>query len=267
MRRFVSACAIVAVGLALACSQDASVHAQNGQWGTVKGRIIWGGKDIPKPQKLNLAGKNDEKFCGDVYSEEWVVNAKNKGLKWTFVWLINNDPKDKTPLPIHPKLKEVTPKEVIIDQPVCTFIPHAVAVREGQVVIAKNSAKVQHNFKWTGNPFNENAGNNILIPPGGALALKPNLVADRLPVKVECGIHPWMNGWIRVFNHPYYAVTDESGGFEFKDAPAGQYRLVVWHGSGGWRGGAKGKDGMPITIKAGGVTDVGDLDYPPPAAN
>ena len=136
-------------------------------------------------------------------------------------------------------------------------------VREGQVLVAKNSAAIAHNFKWTGNPTTPNAGNNVLIAPGGSIDIK-GLVADRLPVKIECNIHPWMNGWVRIFDHPYYAVTDADGAFEFKDAPAGDYRLMVWHGSGGWLGGAAGKTGKAITIKAGGVTDLGNLDYPPP---
>ena len=67
---------------------------------------------------------------------------------------------------------------------------------------------------------------------GGCL----DLVADRLPIKIECNIHPWMNGWVRVFDHPYFAVTDADGNFELKNAPAGNYRLMVWHGQGGWRG-------------------------------
>ena len=53
------------------------------------------------------------------------------------------------------------------------------------------------------------------------------LVADRFPITVSCTIHPWMRAWIRVFDHPYYAVTDDNGHFEIKDAPAGEYRLVV----------------------------------------
>ena len=111
-----------------------------------------------------------------------------------------------------------------------------------------------------------NPGGNVLLPPNTEKEID-DLKADRFPVSVECNIHPWMNGWVRVFNHPYFAVTDENGGFEFKDAPAGNWQLMIWHGSGGWLGGAKGKNGQPITIKAGGTTDLGSLVYVPPPAN
>jgi hypothetical protein len=264
----------IAPGLGLAALTVAilglsySADAQGNQWGNVKGRIIWGGKDIPKQLPITaVAASPDKAACLKdghvVVDEKWVVNAKNTGLRWTFVWLANEDVKSKAPLPIHPALKAPKDNKVVMDQPMCAFAPHAVALREGQVLVAKNSAGIAHNFKWTGNPSTPNAGNNVLIAAGNAIDIK-GLVADRLPVKIECNIHPWMNGWVRIYNHPYYAVTDADGAFEFKDAPAGKYRLIVWHGSGGWRGGAAGRNGQVINIKAGETHDLGNLDYPPP---
>ena len=35
-----------------------------------------------------------------------------------------------------------------------------------------------------------------------------------------------MRGWIYVFDHPYFAVTDGQGRFRI-DAPGGTYRLMV----------------------------------------
>ena len=42
-----------------------------------------------------------------------------------------------------------------------------------------------------------------------------------------------MNAEIFVIDHPYYAVTDESGKFEVTDVPPGDYELVAWHE--GWK--------------------------------
>ena len=39
----------------------------------------------------------------------------------------------------------------------------------------------------------------------------------------------WMNGYVWTFDHPYAATTDADGKFEIKNAPAGKWRLVVWH--------------------------------------
>ena len=262
MKRSIVAGLGMAIGAVLFLGLHSFADAQSGQWGTVKGKITWGGKEIPKQQPIAAVNTSPDKAACTMGGNVANVNPKNKGLKWTFVWLANEDVKNKT-LPIHPDLQKFKEEKVVMDQALCAFLPHATALREGQILVAKNSAAIAHNFKWTGNPTTANAGNNVLIAPGGAIDIK-DLVADRFPVQIQCNIHPWMNGWVRIFNHPYYAVTDADGAFELKDAPAGTYRLIVWHGSGGWLGGAKGKDGKVINIKAGGTLDLGSMDYPPP---
>jgi hypothetical protein len=252
----------IAALLACVAVTFAPVQAQEGGWGGVKGQITWGGPDVPKREPLDLKENPDKPAClknGPLLDETWVVNPKNKGLRHVFVWL--QAPKGSE-LPIHPALKDIKEKKIVMDQPICMFIPHALALREGQVLVAKNSAAVVHNFKWSGHP-EINPGNNVLLPPGTEKVID-DLKADRFPVSIECNIHPWMRGWVRIFDHPYYAVTDEHGNFAFKDAPAGQWQLMIWHAQ-GWLGGAKGRNGQPITIKAGSVTDVGSLAYPPPA--
>jgi hypothetical protein len=72
-----------------------------------------------------------------------------------------------------------------------------------------------------------------------------------------------MKAWVLVSDHPYVAVTNKDGKFEIKNAPAGDYRLVVWHEDIGYLGGAKGRDGQPITIKPDAVTDLGKLKIKP----
>ena len=264
MNRVLGLASVVGFAALFGVLGSPAAFAQNGDWGNVKGSIVWGGDKIPERAPIDLKVNPDKMAClkdGAILDETWVVNPKNKGLRHTFVWLA---PKDKEAvMPIHADLKEIKVKQVIIDQPVCMFIPHAIGLREGQSLVAKNNSGLSHNYKWSGHP-DVNPGGNVLLPPNAEKEIR-DLKADRLPVSVECNIHPWMRGWVRVFNHPYYAVTDENGGFSFKNAPAGEWQLMVWHGSGGWLGGAKGKNGQTITIKAGDVTDLKTLAYPPPA--
>jgi len=42
-------------------------------------------------------------------------------------------------------------------------------------------------------------------------------------------LRPWMRGWVAVFDHPYFAVTDASGGFTIEGVPPGSYLLTAWH--------------------------------------
>ncbi len=67
--------------------------------------------------------------------------------------------------------------------------------------------------------------------PHGAKPLEiKNLVPSSVPVRLSCDIHKWMTGVVRVYDHPYAAVTDKDGNFEIKNAPAGaEVRVLVWH--------------------------------------
>ena len=51
--------------------------------------------------------------------------------------------------------------------------------------------------------------------------------------------------------------------FEIKNAPAGDFRLYIWHEETGWLN-KGGRDGRPITIKAGETKVLADVDvkYP-----
>jgi plastocyanin len=226
------------------------------QWGTVKGQVVWGGGELP-PQK-NARVDKDQEHClskGPIPDESWVVNSENKGVRWAFVWLAPEPGQPK--LAVHPDLKAIKQGEVVIDQPCCRFEPHALAIREGQELVFKNSAPVAHNVNWTG--VLKNPGSNQILPAGKSFEIK-GLVADRYPLTVACNIHPWMKAWVRVFDNPYYAVTDSDGKFEIKLAPAGKCRLMIWQESVGYRGGAAGRNGMPIEIKPETTTNLGKLD-------
>jgi hypothetical protein len=236
-------------------------------WGTIKGRVVWDEKQLPAAKEIKIT--KDVKAIsnclkeGKLFAEDWVVNKDDRGLRWVFVWLAPNPGENgekPTPLPVHPDLKEIKDKEVVIDVPCCRFEPHAVGVRKGQVLVAKNSAPIAHNFKVEGGP--ENPGANVLLPPEKTHTVD-NLKPSLRPVAVHCNIHPWMNAWVRVFDHPYFTVTDASGKFEIKNAPAGKFRLYVWHNETGWLN-EGGRDGQPITIKSGETKILADVDVKNP---
>ncbi len=225
-------------------------------WGTVKGQVTWGGAAAAKADVIKV--DKDVAHCtskGPIVSEEFVV-GKNGGVKNVFVWLQDaKDPKAK--LPINPALKEIKDKQVVIDQPCCKFEPHVLAIREGQTIVGKNSSPIAHNMKWAGG--DENPGDNKLIPAGGKIEIE--LTASPKPVAVECNIHPWMKGWVRVFSHPYFAVTDADGKFEIKGAPAGTYNIVMWQEGVGWVT-AGGKAGQKVEIPANGTVEVNEKVKP-----
>ena len=45
---------------------------------------------------------------------------------------------------------------------------------------------------------------------------------------VFCDIHSHMSAYILVFNHPFFAVTDDDGRYAIPSVPPGTYTLLVW---------------------------------------
>jgi len=238
-------------------------------WGSIKGQLVLDGEAPERSEvdleKYKIAGKDLEWFksMGPILNEDWIVDKKTKGVNWVIVWLIpenanNRRLKPKPKLAIHPKYQkiEADKKFVTVDQEPLGYSKHAVAIREGMGLKMKNSSPVQHVFNLTG-------FKNADMPPK---TMEPNSEIDIVDLKPEitavpinCPPHPWERMYLRIFDHPYYAVTDDQGRFEIKNAPAGKCRLVVWQESIGYKGGRKGRYGEIVDITGGAVKNLGEI--------
>lgn len=227
-----------------------SVAAADDKWATIKGQIVFPkDKPIPKRQALNVTQDKDHCLSkGAILDESVIVNPKNNGVKNVVVWLRpdDTDPKSKfTPAQIHPDDAKRKAVEVVIDQPCCMFVKRVSVARPGDKLVVTNPAPVPHNFFWSST---NNGEFNITVPKMDQWKMPEALVAESPPIQYKCTIHGWMTGYVRIFEHPYYAVTDENGNFEIKNAPAGKFRIVLWHEN-GFKGGAKGRFGEEVEIK------------------
>ena len=70
-----------------------------------------------------------------------------------------------------------------------------------------------------------------------------------MAISIKCDVHPWMQSYLSVLPHPYFAVTGEDGSFTIEGVPAGTYELEAWHESLGTQTGQ-------ATVTAGGAADV-----------
>jgi hypothetical protein len=200
------------------------------------------------------------KSAGPVLNEEWVVDPKTKAVQWVFVWLLPEDPKGAHT--VHESLRAVPDKQkvVAVDQLPTGYAPHAVALRAGQSLLMKNTGPVGHVFNLP--EGSNNPGFNVAMPPNSE-KLVPDLKAERSATQINCPPHPWERMWLRVFDHPYFAVTKADGTFELPLAPAGKCRLVVWHEAIGFKGGKEGRTGAVIAVEGAAVTDLGDITIKP----
>ncbi len=231
----------------------AEARAQ-GNYGTIKGRLVWDGAGIPAPKVLAAVGgaAKDPGVCAKdqaILSHELVVDPASKGIRYAFAYL----PKPVGANPEAVKALVARTPVVEIDQKNCEFVPYAAALNQDQSVVLKSSDPTNHNVRFSAfvnAPFNQ------ILPPNGQVSLK--LVAERRPIPLACDIHPWMKGYLMVFDHPFFAITGEDGSFEIQGVPAGEQKLVVWQETKGYV--TEGKAvGMPVTVKAGAVTDVGAI--------
>jgi hypothetical protein len=263
---------VLAAAVSLSITMPAWGQAQ---WVSVRGKFVWDTAKGPAPKREPIKADKDQQVCEkdtEFLTEKWVVSPKAGGIKNVIVWLgpdlTDAQAKElattgKLKLPafdkkdIHPALAKPAKPTVEIDQPCCRFIPHVVLMREGQDLVIKNSSTAGHNARFeaslSGIAFNQ------IIPIGREVAVK-GLVPERVPVQITCSMHNWMNAWLGVFAHPYFAATDDDGNFEIKDAPVlgGKLRLFAYHGTIGFHAGAPGRYGRSIAVK-GPATDLGAI--------
>jgi hypothetical protein len=118
-----------------------------------------------------------------------------------------------------------------LDQRKCRYLPHVQALTVGTPLAVMNNDAILHNVH--ANEARSDGGPsltvfNLALPIKGqklpVVMRKPGLM------KLQCDAgHSWMNAWIYVFDHPYYAVTNDSGAFVIADVPAGEHVVELWH--------------------------------------
>ena len=121
--------------------------------------------------------------------------------------------------------RAVTPVTVAIRQRNETFVPRVVAVPVGSVVDFPNDDPIYHNvFSFSlsrAKPFHLGR-----YPKGKSKGVRVDTPGV---VKVFCDIHSHMSATVMVFNHPWFAVPDETGAFELPAVLPGDREITAWH--------------------------------------
>ncbi|GGA76302.1 hypothetical protein GCM10011507_29610 [Edaphobacter acidisoli] len=186
--------------------------------GSLSGTIHFTGKP---PERLKIDMSQDPVCAmtgGDNYAEQYVVHDGKLANVYIYI-------KDGPAAAMAQPATNTVP--VVLDQIGCKYVPHVIAVMQGEPVEFKNSDGTMHNIHIMPNV----QGNSTVDISQGANGVPDSKIFDKpeAMMPVRCNNHPWMNAFINVSATPYYAVSDADGHFEIKGLPAGTYTLAAVH--------------------------------------
>jgi plastocyanin len=192
-----------------------AVRVDGSKTGDVKGRVMFEGTPPENP----IVRMGSDPFCarenpGTVTFQ--TVLVKDGGLDNVFVYVKDGLGNYYFDTPTEPAK---------LDNHGCKYVPHVMGVRVGQPIEISNSDQTMHNVNAL--PKVNHGFNFSLILPG--MKQTKTFTAREVMVFFKCDVHPWMNAYVGVVDHPYYAVTADGGTFELKNLPAGTYKVEAWH--------------------------------------
>ncbi len=200
---------------------------------SVKGTAKFEGT-APKPSRIDMS---QDPLCSKLHptpaTTEDIVVGENAGLANVVVYVSDGLTSHNFQPPAQP---------AVLEQKGCQYKPHVLALQAGQKLNVVNSDETTHNI----HPTPENNREWNMTQPHG-MPLEQTFAREEIAIPVKCNIHPWMKGYIAVFKHPYFAVTDKTGSFELRDLPPGTYTITAWQEK-------LGSQSQKVTISAGGAT-------------
>lgn len=205
-----------------AAASGAEDKPWNPALGTAKltGSVKFEGK-APRMRRIDMAGadaKCAEMHGGERQKPETVIINENGTLRNVFVWVKTGIDGWEFPMP---------EGDALLDQKGCMYTPHVQGMRQGQSLSVKTSDPTAHNVHGYGK---KNRSFNRSQPSGASnVAIRMRRDEASPPMKVKCDIHPWMNAFVAVVPHPYFAVTGPDGSFELPNLPPGTYTVEAWH--------------------------------------
>jgi plastocyanin len=190
--------------------------------GELKGSVALDGM-APKNAdiKMNADPVCVKQTAGSPQTQEtWMVGSDGKSLANVFVYVKDG---------LGNYVYDMPTESAKIDQQNCRYHPHVFGMRVGQKLEILNSDPTLHNIHAM--PKSNTEFNNG--QPIQGMKMDHTFTAPEVMVPFKCDVHGWMNAYVGVLDHPFFAVTDADGKFDIKGLPPGTYTIEAWHEKGG----------------------------------
>jgi len=183
--------------------------------GNIAGRITFEGT-APRPGIVRMDSDPNCVQAGAASADETVLVGDAGALQNVFVYVKDGLGDLRFPIPS---------TAAVLDQKGCRYVPHVLGVQVGQNVDIVNSDPTLHNVHAMPKANQEfNMGQPL---PG--ITFTRQFSTREVMVPFKCDVHSWMQAYIGVLDHPYFAVTGADGSFSLKGLPPGTYTIEAWH--------------------------------------
>ena len=183
--------------------------------GNVAGRITFEGTP-PQPGVVRMDSDPNCVQPGETATDATVVVDDTGALENVFVYVKDGLGDLRFPIPS---------TTIVLDQTGCRYVPHVLGAQVGQSLEIVNSDPTLHNVHAVAVANQEfNMGQPL---PG--MKHTHQFTTSEVMVPFKCDVHSWMQAYVGVVNHPFFAVTGADGAFNLEGLPPGTYTIEAWH--------------------------------------
>jgi hypothetical protein len=208
------------------------LYQPSGNEVTLTGSIIANG-EVPRIRRYDMsADPVCEKLSVDHHDLDDLLVSDQRVVN-TFIYLKSGEPLDTYRF-------EVPDSEVVLAHKGCYYSPRILGIRAGQRLSIVNNDPTTHNTHPTPK---YNPEWNMSQGVGSGPFVKTFRRAEQF-IPFKDNQHPWERAILGVFDHPFFAVSDQFGNYEIRGLPPGKYKLEAWHET-------LGKQEMEITVVPG----------------
>lgn len=181
--------------------------------GSINGEVKF--NEAP-PKLAAIKVTKDQDYCGETLPNEIYLIDSGGGLANVVIFV-----------EAAPVTTAADPQKInIVENNGCRYAPRILAMQRGERLRVKNSdpkLHIPHSYLQEKTVF------MLSLPFRNTVLDATQKIRESGIMKLLCDTHAWMLGYVHVFDHRFFAVSDERGAFSITNIPPGAYTLKAWH--------------------------------------